>query len=106
MRSFIIAGAMFIGLLVPSIAAAAPQGYTLNGFGPDKTTVGQPGCFGQWRAASGQAIKQQTGAYAGLIVNGEAADNLGDVLSERAQGDFQSHPNLMNGTDKSVYCGL
>jgi hypothetical protein len=60
-------------LAVPSAAMAASPGYSLgDGFSPDPTTVGQPGCFGQWRSEAAQSIN------AGNL---EGFETAGDYLS-------------------------
>ena len=102
MKKFLISGALVASMLVPASAMAAQPDYKLDNFNADVTTIGQPGCFGKWRAASSQAIKNQEGVYdlTGLGVYSE-----GDVQSRRATGDFygQPTPNVMNVNDKA-YC--
>jgi hypothetical protein len=67
-------------LAVPGVAMAAG--------GPTSGPVAnQPGnsCFGNWRAGSGQDVK--AGLYAGF-------DNLGDVISARAQAGTVADHNV------------
>lgn len=88
----LVAGA---ALAVPSAAMATQPGYDLApGFQPDRTTIGQPGAFGQWRSAAVHAIN------AGEL---DGYKNTGALMSERAQaGSVAAH----NVADKATAAGL
>ena len=80
MRKVISVALMAAALAVPATAIAAPGNG--NGAGqPDKIAAPQPGpgCFGQWRSASMQALK------AGDLPGFEQYKNGGALISERAQ---------------------
>jgi hypothetical protein len=87
MRKIIMTVAAMAMLAVPTVAMASG--------GPTTGPESGPGCFGNWRAGSVQALQ------AGTIPGYESYDNAGKLLSERAQGDLGMQAWV--GIDKS-YC--
>jgi hypothetical protein len=90
-RKSIIGLCAVAALALPATAMAAPPSYNINGFSPDPTTVGQPGCFGQWRSEAVQSIN--AGNLPGF-------DNAGQYLSS------QNSDNAANNIRDKTTCGL
>lgn len=68
MRKLILVAATAAALVVPSAAMAQPT------VGPEAG----PGCFGQWRAGSVQAVNDTNGGIYGIDVK-----NAGEIFSDR-----------------------
>jgi hypothetical protein len=94
MRKILIAAMTAATLAVPAVASA--NNGVGNGADKSPTPVAGPGCFGQWRAGSVQAINDGTIPY--QLSDGSYAKNAGQVFADRGAD------NAAMNADARAYC--